>query len=323
MKRSAVIKMVIGALCTGIFSATSFAQGDNNPDPLTNLALMDGAVVSGSIANEQARGIPTDILWDPSTNDWASPSDWHEYGMAFDSMMAATEHDPFYWQVEWPTAKNINYITITGCYDNQPQPHTGWAIQMDSAGTWKNLAKADNGWPADTSKGIGGWVDNGLLELRLMQPVVTRKLRFCAYANPDSLADGIARSSDSLWSMIFTGRKMSAEAPNACLIQYLDYSQAQATNKMTDKINLALLDEAVVSSFYDYQEIPNLRGHPTDILWNPATGDFHNPNTNWAEFGMPYNYDAGYLTQDDPYYWMVEWAVPKNINYFTWGGVYG
>jgi len=172
-------------------------------------------------------------------------------------------------------------------------------------------------------KGIGGWVDNGLLELRLIQPVVTRKIRFCAYANPDSLADGIVSSSDSLWSMVFSGRKMAAESPNACLIQYLDYSQAQVTNKMTDTINLALLDEAVVSSLFDYQEIRNLRGHPTDMLWDPATGDFHNPNTSWGEFGMPYGYNAGYLTQDDPYYWMVEWPVPKNINYFTWGGGYG
>jgi hypothetical protein len=322
VKRSAAIKMVIGALCIGIFSATGFAQGDNNPDPLINLALVDGAVVTGSIPNEQARGIPEDILWDPSTNDWATVSTYHEYGMLYDSIAYKTKEDPLWWQVEWLTEKNINYITCTGCYGNQPQPHTGWAIQIDSAGTWKNLAKADNGWPADTLEGIGRWIDNGLLELRLMQPVVTSKLRFCAFANPDSLADGIASSSDSLWSMAFTGRKMSAESPNACLIQYLDYSQVQATNKMTDKINLALLDEAVVSSLFDYQEIQNLRGHPTDMLWDPATGDFRNPNTSWGEFGMPYAYDAGYLTQDDPYYWMVEWPVPKNINYFTWGGCY-
>nr|MQY80472.1 T9SS type A sorting domain-containing protein [Bacteroidota bacterium] len=146
---------------------------------------------------------------------------------------------------------------------------------------------------------------------------------FCAYANPDSLADGIESSSDSLWSMVFSGRKMSAESPNACLIQYLDYSEAETTNRMTDKFNLALLDEAVVSSFYDYKEIQGLRGHPTDMLWDPKTGDFHNPNTSWGEFGLPFNYNAGYLTQDDPYYWMVEWAVPKNVNYFTWGGCYG
>ena len=312
-------KIIILVLFLTIISG----YGQNNlPDPLVNLALADDAIVTGN-APENGRGIPEDILWDPAKNDWATESAYHEYGMAYNDTKAATITDPLYWQVEWSTKKNINYITVTGCYGNQPQPITGWAIQIDSAGTWKNLAKADNGWPADTLKGIGRWVDNGLLELRLMQPVVTSKLRFCAYANPDSLADGIVSTSDSLWSMVFTGRKLSDEAPNACLIQYLDYFEAEASNKMTDKINLALLDEAVVSSLYDYQEIWNLRGHPTDILWDPVTGDFRNPYTSWGEFGMPYNYEAGLLTKDDPYYWMVEWTVPKNINYFTWGGVYG
>ena len=323
MNKSVKNCLVLVALCICAFSSAGYAQGNNVPDPLLNLALIEGAVVTGSIPNEQARGIPMDILWDPSTEDWATVSTYHEYGMLYDSIAYKTKEDPLYWQVIWTEPKNVNYITCAGVYGNQPQATTGWAIQIDSAGTWKNLAKAANGWPADTLKGIGGWVDDGLLELRLIQPVVTRGLRFCAYANPDSIADGIASSSDSLWSMVFTGRKMSAESPNACLIQYLDYSEAEATNKVTDKINLALLDEAVVSSLYDYQEIRNLRGHPTDILWDPATGDFKNPNTSWGHFGMPYCYDAGYLTQDDPYYWMVEWPVPKNVNYFTWGGVYG
>ena len=42
-----------------------------------------------------------------------------------------------------------------------------------------------------------------------------------------------------------------------------------------------------------------------------------------GEIGYPWQYDAGYLTEEDPFYWMVEWPVPKNVNYFTWGGVYG
>ena len=145
------------SLFVSVFFSGVYAQGENNPDPLLNLALMDGTTVSGSIPNEQSRGIPEDILWNPSANDWATVSDWHEYGMAFDSMMAATEDDPFYWQVEWPTEKNINYITCTGNYAGQSQPITGWAIQMDVDGAWVNLAKAANGWPADTLKGVGGW----------------------------------------------------------------------------------------------------------------------------------------------------------------------
>ena len=302
MNSSKIVRLIFGTLCICFFSATGYTQGDNVTNELVNLGCLEDAVLSGSVPEGVGRGIPSDILWNPKTNGYLTESEWHEYGLSYDSTAGGiTPDNPFYWQVEWPTAKNINYITITGPFDNQPQPHTGWSIQIDSAGTWKNLAKADNGWPADTLKGIGGWVDNGLIELRLIQPVVTSKLRFCAYANPDSLADGIESFSDSLWSMVFTGRKMSASAPNACLIQYLDYSDTEATNEMTDKINLALLDESVVSSFYDYQEIAGLRGHPTDMLWDPKTGDFNNPNTSWGEFGLPFNYNAGEFTQDDPY----------------------
>ena len=71
------------------------------------------------------------------------------------------------------------------------------------------------------------------------------------------------------------------------------------------------------------REINGLRGHPTDMLWDPKTGDFHNPNSWWGEYGAPWQHDAGYVTREDPFYWMVEWATPKNINYFTFGGCYG
>ena len=94
MKRSAAINLVIVALCICLFSATGFAQGDNNPDPLVNLALVDGATVTGSIPNDQARGIPTDILWDPSTENWATVSPYHEYGMLYDSLAYKTKEDP-------------------------------------------------------------------------------------------------------------------------------------------------------------------------------------------------------------------------------------
>jgi len=289
-------------------------------DAMVNLGCLESAIVTGSVDTSLSGGKhPDDILWNPATNAYKKESSWHEYGLGYNKIMGGvTEENPLWWMVEWPTAKNINYITVTGCYGNQPQPHTGWAIQIDSAGTWKNLAKADNGWPEDTLKGVGGWVHDGLMELKLMQPVVTTKLRFCAFANPDSLANDTTTFADSLWSFSFTGLKKSSSSPNACLIHYLDFSTETAKNREDATVNLALLDEAVVSSLYDYQEIRSLRGHPTDMLWDPATGDFHNPNTNWGEFGMPYQYDAGYLTHDAPYYWMVEWAVPKTINYFTW-----
>jgi len=325
VNRKQTYKTLVGFLVLLLACSVGYAQGDNTPDPLVNLGCLESAIVTGSVDTSLSGGKqPDDILWDPSTNAYKRESSWHEYGLGYNEIMGdVTPENPLWWMVEWPTAKNINYITVTGTYGNQPQPHTGWSIQIDKDGTWVNLAKADNGWPEDTLKGVGGWVNDGLLELKLMQPVVTTKLRFCAYANPDSLADDTTTFADSLWSFSFTGLKKSSSSPNACLIQYLDFSSETAMNRQDAGINLALLDEAVVSGLYDYNEIANLRGHPMDMLWDPKTGDFHNNDSWWGEYGAPWQHDAGYLTHDAPFYWMVEWATPKNINYFTWGGCYG
>jgi hypothetical protein len=327
MRKILIKSIVISIIILFLSSSLAFSQltGDNTMDPLVNLGCLEDAVVTGSVDTSMDGGKhPDDILWDPSTSDYKRASTWHEYGLGWQQTLGgATPENPMWWMCEWPTAKNINYITVTGIYDNQPQPTTGWSIQIDSAGTWVNLAKADHGWPADTLKGISGWIYDGLMELKLMQPVVTTKLRFCVYAHPDSLADGNETFADSVHSFSWTGRKLNASAPNACMIQYLDFSTATAKNRKDPMVNLALLDEAVVSGYYDYQEINGLRGHPTDMLYNPKTKNFHKTNAQWGEYGAPWQHDNGYLTHDDPFYWMVEWATPQNINYFTFGGCYG
>ena len=326
MNRRITISMVIGALCICLIASIGYTQGDNSPDPMVNLGCIASATLSGSVPEGVGRGIPSDILWDPSTGDYKTPSSWHEYGLGFDSTAGGvTKENPFYWQVEWPTAKNINYITCTGPYGNQPQPHTGWAVQIwdDALSSWIDLPKADHGWEDDSLRGIGGWVNDGLLQWRGLEPVVTTKLRLIAFANPDSLADGVDTFADSLWSMVFVGRQMGAHYPKACLIQYLDFSGAEADNRMDEMVNLGLLHEAVVSAAFEAGELDNIRGAPTELLFDPVKGDFHYTGTPWGEFGYPWQYDAGYLTEEDPFYWMVEWPVPKNVNYFSWGGVYG
>ena len=107
MNMQILCNMIIGIMMLFLSITVGYGQS-NMPNPLVNLALTQDATVSGN-APEGGRGIPEDMLWDPSTNDWATESDWHEYGMAFYDMMAATEEDPLWWQVEWSTAKNINY----------------------------------------------------------------------------------------------------------------------------------------------------------------------------------------------------------------------
>ena len=275
MDKKLTFKTLSGFLVLLLACTVVYAQGDNTPDPLVNLGCLESAIVTGSVDTSIDGGKkPDDILWDHATNDYKTVSSWHEYGLGYHEIMGGvTEENPMWWMVEWPTAKNINYITVTGCYGNQKQPHTGWAIQIDSAGTWKNLAKADNGWADDDLRGIGGWVHDGLMELRLMQPVVTTKLRFCAFANPDSLLDGVETFADSLWSFSFTGLKKSASAPHACLIQYLDFSGVAADNNMDAMVNLGLLDEAVVSAPFKEGELANTRGTPYELLFDPVKGE--------------------------------------------------
>jgi hypothetical protein len=307
----------------------SYAQ-TNSPDPLVNLALTKDATLSGN-APEGGRGIPSDILWDPSTNDWATDSEYHEYGMAYDDIMVATKDDPLYWQVVWDTPKNINYITYSGVYPNQPQPTTGWSVQIMVDSNWQDLAKAHDGWNADTLRGAGvgiptqtNWLWDGQLVWRGLEPVVTRGIRFIAYANPDSLTDGKDTFADSLWSFAWSGRDFGPGTPKAALIQYLDYSDTEADNKLDPLINLALLDEAVVSTNFQEGDFDGLiRNQPVDIVYDPVKDDYHNKNTTWGEFGYPYGYDAGYPEgPDDGFQYIIEWPVQKKINFFTWGGCY-
>lgn len=310
MDKGTTIRLLVVALCTCVFSSAGYAQGNNAPDPLVNLALVDGATVSGSIPNDQLRGIPEDILWDPSTNDWATASEWHENGMAFGETMAATKENPLYWQVVWTEPKNVNYIRCSGVYGNQPQPTTG------------TLSGVGYGSPTQTN-----WVWDGHLVWRGLEPVVTNGIRFTTYANSDSLADGKESFADSLWSFAWTGRDFGSGMPKTVLVQYLDFSDAEADNGLDPMINLALLDEAMVSANFkkgDFQDNSPIRNEPADLLYDLVKDDYHNKNTAWGWFGYPYDYDAGYPDgPDDGFIYMVEWPVPKNINYFTRGGCYG
>ena len=322
MKRN--VTLFLGVFIMLMLASQCFAQGDNDPNPNVNLGCLPDAIVTGSIPADSGRGLPTDILWNPETGAFQTESSWHEYGLGWQEVKGGvTKEDPVYWMVEWPTEKNINYISANGVFGNQPQPNTGWAVQVwaDSISKFVDLPKADNGWADDSLRGISGWINDGLLQWRGVTPISTKKLRFIVFANPDSLADEVESFADSVWSYTWTGR--SDGDVKSTLIQYLDYTDAGADNEMDEMVNLGLIGEAVVSASFKAGEIDNVRGAPTELLFDPVKGDFHYTGTPWGEFGFPWQYDAGYLEYENPFYWMVEWAVPKNVNYFTWGGVYG
>ena len=326
MTRKMTIRIILGILFFCYLSTFSFAQGDNSPDPTVNLGLLDGATVTGSVLpSDSGRGLPTDILYDPAIQGFRNKTNWQEYGVAYNKNIGpVSKDDPFYWEVEWPTAKNINYITCGGVYGNQLQPNTSWAVQIWENGAWATLAKAQDGWHADSLMGgpsTGGWLNDGILKWRGLEPVVTTKLRIIAYSDSDMVSIHFrARGGDGI------NIKDADEPTKAVMIQYLDFSSETADNQMDNMVNLGLLNEAVVSSNLtqaDTATMPFLRGQPADILFDPVTNNFYNTNTSWAEFGYPFNYDAGYPTIDEGFYWQTEWPVPKKVNYFTWGGIYG
>jgi len=330
MNKSSTTVIIICALYMCTCFSKSYAQGDNTYDSKINLGCLDEAIVTGSVPSGEARGIPDDILWNPVTNDYKTESSWHEYGLGWQQVVGdVTKDNPVYWQVEWPTAKNINYITCAGTYENQPQTTTAWAVQIKVGDKWQDLAKTDKGWEADTLRGVGygsetqtNWLWNGLLEWRGLEPVVTTGVRFTAYANPDSLADDRNSFADSLWSFVWTGRQVDEDDPKSVLIQYIDFSTLEASNQKNDTINLALLEEAVVSASFTESDFDDQRGQPTDILYDPIKGNYYKESSPWGEFGYPWQFDAGLLTYDNCFYWQVEWPVVKNINYFSWGGGY-
>jgi hypothetical protein len=180
---------------------------DNPPDSNVNLALLPEAVLSGSGGG---RGAPNHILYDPSKNDYTVKADWNEYGVAFNQNLGKTgENDPFFWQVEWPAPKNINYVTFGGQYPNQPQPHARWKIQYRFNTVWRMLAS-----------GQGGWIDSGIFQWggASIDPVVADALRVIVFS------DG----THDLVSIHLRGRgglsvqtDDRATTPKATLIQYL------------------------------------------------------------------------------------------------------
>ncbi|MBV7268134.1 fibronectin type III domain-containing protein [Winogradskyella luteola] len=182
---------------------------DNMPDDSINLALLAEATVTGSISG--GRGIPEEILYDPAIDDYRTMTDWNEYGVNFNENLGVPDIDEgMKWQVNWPNVKYINYITIGGTYDSQPQPDTMWRISYRTDGVWNTL-----------EEGQGGWIDSGIYEWggANTNPIEADALRVQLYS------DGL----NSLVSIHLRGRggisnnrDDSATTPKATLIQYLD-----------------------------------------------------------------------------------------------------
>ncbi|MBU2920707.1 DUF5011 domain-containing protein [Winogradskyella psychrotolerans] len=136
----------------GIPDGCDIVIADNDPNENSNLALLDEAILSGSVSN--GRGTPQAILYDPLINDYHIITDYNEYGVGFGENLGRPDADNgFKWQVDWSTPKAINYVTFGGAYYNQPQPNAMWRISYLNNEEWITL-----------DEGQGGWIDSGIYE---------------------------------------------------------------------------------------------------------------------------------------------------------------
>ena len=125
----------------------------NDPNPYVNLALLTSAQLTAYSGPGQNRGTPLDILYDPSVGNYKIITQFAEYGVPYSgagSNLGTVDADNgFFWRVDWPNPKFLNYITFGGAYPNQRQEFTMWRISYLRNGTWHTI-----------EEGQGGWIDN-------------------------------------------------------------------------------------------------------------------------------------------------------------------
>ena len=115
--------------------------------------LLLDARVSGNIESldKGLRGAPDHMIFDLQQGVFAKASQWHEYGVGFGVELGVVdEARSVWWMAEWPQPVQVNLIALSGTYDNQPQPTTGWKIEFRRDGQWITHAR-----------GVGGWYDRG------------------------------------------------------------------------------------------------------------------------------------------------------------------
>ena len=202
------------------FFALNLQAQTQEPDLLFNLALSADAKVTGSVTS--GRGLPTDILYNPATANFATSSRHSEYGVNFGQNLGLVkEEDPFFWRVDWETPKLINHITFAGTYPNQPQPNTMWKISYLNGSDW-----------VITDKGQGGWIDSGIYEWSSLdlQPITANAVKVELFSD----------NTNPLISVHLRGRNDTTET-KATVIQLLPYTAVNVAQDLIDAIALLKL----------------------------------------------------------------------------------
>lgn len=213
-----------------LFSFVCFAQ--TNPiDSLSNLALAEDAIIKGSAIN--GRGIPSDILYNPKTKDFQTDSRFAEYGLKF----GAT--DSLILSIQWKEPKLINYITLGGCYPNQPQTQSTYNISVLSEGKWITI-----------EKGVGGWLNNGIFEWRVDKPLLVDAVVISLYGK----------------SIHIRGRK---DDTKAVLIQLLDYNdEVVIENPVNVAEGIIDANKAMLEEFVKMKAEINILKKKIEVLKN-------------------------------------------------------
>ena len=196
------------------------AISQNSPDSNTNIALLSDATITSNVSG--GRGVPGEVLYDPSTNAYHIITQFNEHGVAFaQNLGLASRGNGMNWQVEWTSPKNINYITFGGTYSNQPQPNTSWAISYFDGTTWTTL-----------DSGTGGWIDSGIYQWggTTQTPILATRLLLELYS--DGIHDLISPHIRARGG-ISTSVNDSATSTKACLIQYLPSNPGSDTQSPT------------------------------------------------------------------------------------------
>ncbi|MEO9507393.1 MAG: PQQ-dependent sugar dehydrogenase [Maribacter dokdonensis] len=227
-------------------------DGYNAPDADINLALLDDAVLGGSV--DGGRGTMGAILYDPVTENYYTPTRFNEYGVAYnDNLGRPGAEDGFRWQVNWSSTKLVNYITFGGTYPNQPQPNSMWRISYLRNGTWTVL-----------EEGKGGWIDSGIYEWGGgdQYPIEADALRVQVYSDGGT----------DLVSIHLRGRggvsgyvDDSSTATKATLVQYLPGDHGPDTTAPVITLNGANPQVIELGSGYTELGATTDDGSPVDI----------------------------------------------------------
>ena len=117
---------------------TADLRGVRIPESARNLLL--DAKVSGNLDGYQkgVRGEADHLVYDVQKKEFLKTSRWHEYGVGYqEDLGVVPEEQPAWWLAEWPRGVRANMIVLSGVYDNQAQPQTGWKIELREGGKWR------------------------------------------------------------------------------------------------------------------------------------------------------------------------------------------